>query len=216
MAMKRMERRPVMPAAQGPLARARHAVVPLLSLSVLGSAACAARGAPVEAPVDLTIAPIVADAGPRLPVSSTFDKECTAQMRAARIDKSSPGCVLDEQISQSTGYLHYPCTGDGPVEAQFGAQRYTGALLDGEVELTLDTELDWEGDHCKWGTRALIKGRLLANGRLTGQRLTWTYRDTIISGTNCSGACTARSSFQVIPSLRPGPSEPNEDDDDSD
>lgn len=199
-----------MPAAQAPLARG-------LSFAIITTAtACSTRGAPVEAPVDLAIAPISADAGaPRL-AASTFEKQCTAQLRAARIDKSSPGCVLDEQISQSSGgYLHYPCSSDGPVEAQFGTQRYTGALLDGEVELTLDTELDWEGDGCRWGTRALIKGRLLTNGRLTGQRLSWSYRDTVISGQNCSGACTARSSFQVVPALRPGPTEtPTDDDDD--
>lgn len=201
-----------MPAAQGPVARG----LLLLLLTSAASAACAARGTPVEAPVDLTIAPIVADAGPQRHASSTSDKQCVAELHAARVEKSSPGCVLDEQISLSTGYLRYPCTGDGPVEAYFGAHHYTGALLDGEVELTLDTELDWEGDHCRWGTRALIKGRLLANGRLSGQRLPWTYRDTVISGTNCSGACTARSSFQVTPSSRSGPPDPNEEEADDD
>ena len=142
---------------------------------------------------------------------------CSLRLVAGRIEKSSPGCYLDELVSKQAGLLHYPCAGDGPAEAEFGEQRYTGRVVGGEVELELSTELDWE-DGCRWGTEAVITGALPKNGEPVARSFSWRYRDRVITGTDCSGVCTARTNIQVT-SLRKSGSAvpaPHEDEDEDD
>lgn len=154
----------------------------------------------MQAPVDLTITPI-GSAAPIAIASSVTEAHaggiCSLSLRAARIDKSSPGCFLDEQITKSNGALRYPCSGDGPVEADFGEQRYKGSITGGNVELEFKTELDWQ-DGCRWGTTANISGQLTNKGGVpTLKKLNWRYRDHVITGSACSGVCTAHSTFEV-------------------
>lgn len=162
------------------------------------TAACAgSRGASAQTPVELEIAPIASmpDGG----IVTTGEKasgRCSLRLVAGRITKSSPGCYLDEHISEGPGLLHYPCGGDGPVEADFGEHRYTGRVAGGEMELELSTELDWE-DGCRWGTHAVITGTLVSNGEPTLKKLSWQYKDRVITGNDCSGVCTARTSIEV-------------------
>jgi hypothetical protein len=189
----------------------------VMGLTIL---ACAGSRRSVESPVDLAINPIGAEGGTTILTNgerspSTKDGKCTLRLVAARIEKSSPGCYLDEHVSEGPGILHYPCSGDGPAEAVFNQQTYAGRMQGGDVELQTTTELDWE-DGCKWGTDASISGNVLNRNEPSGRRLTWTYRDRIVSGTGCSGLCTAKSTFDVRPMTTKVPSNHDDDDDDDD
>ena len=154
--------------------------------------ACARDARPPKAPVDLAVPPI----GKALvaPTSSEphTPETCHARLSAGFITKSSFGCVIDEQISKTHGTLDYPCAGDGDAEAVFGTHTYAGRVHEGQLELEVKTEFDWDGDRCHWGTTANIRGRIADEAPLA-----WTYRDYVLRGTSCSGTCTARSSFQV-------------------
>jgi hypothetical protein len=170
-------------------------------LSALGGGllvvACSgARGAVVQTPVDLAIAPIGGDRGAIATSGESGGPMCTLRLRASRIEKSSPGCYLDEHISHGPGLLRYPCGGEGPAKANFGGHLYVGHVTQGEVHVELSTELDWE-DGCRWGTRAEISGTVASGGTPTQKRLSWQYIDRVIQGTNCSGICEAKSSFEV-------------------
>jgi hypothetical protein len=177
----------------------KSAFVLLASFASFASAAACggARGVTVQAPVELAIAPVgkVADGGMANVVPAASGR-CSVRLVASSIEKSSPGCYLDEHISEGPGLLHYPCGGNGPVEADFGEHHYTGHVAGGEVELELATELDWQ-DGCRWGTKATISGRLVSNGEPVSRILSWRYRDHVITGDSCSGVCTARASIQV-------------------
>ena len=176
-----------------------------------------ARGATVQAPVELAIAPIGSVPGGGIQTTGEHDKtgRCSVRLVAGRIDKSSPGCYLDEHISEAPGILYYPCGGDGPVEADFGDQRYTGKIDGGEVELELSTELDWE-DGCRWGTHAVISGTLVSNGEPTLRKLSWDYKDRVITGSDCSGVCTARATIDVMSTRGRAPEMPAARDEDDD
>mgnify|MGYP001195387127 CR=1 FL=1 len=192
-------------------------VLALALVTASGVVGCSARRPAAESPVDLTIAPI--GATPATAIQSTGERAqggCTLRLVASSIEKSSPGCYLDEHISEG-GTLHYPCAGDGPAEADFGPHRYTGRLDRGEIELELTTELDWE-DNCRWGTRAKITGSVTAGGEPTLKRLTWSYQDHVIRGSDCSGVCQAKTSIAVS-STKPrksAPAVPSGGDDDED
>lgn len=179
--------------------------------------ACTGARGQAQTPVELAIAPIaslseagIVTTGERSPVSG----RCSLRLVAAQIDKSSPGCFLDEHISEGPGTLSYPCGGDGPAEADFGEHRYVGKMEHGELELELSTELDWE-DGCRWGTDAVISGTVLVGGEPTLKKLAWRYRDRVIDGSDCSGLCTARTTFVVTTAdyrFGRNPSGPDEED----
>ncbi len=192
----------------------------LVAVSALVLMACAgARGTPVQAPVELQIAPIgtLVDGG-IVTTGEPASGRCSLRLVAGRIQKSSPGCYLDEHISQAPGVLFYPCNGEGPAEAEFGEQRYAGRVHGGAVEVELTTELDWE-DGCHWGTRAVIVGTVVSNGEPTLGKLSWLYQDHVMTGTDCSGVCTAKTSIDVMSVKGRAPEMPaarDEDDDDDD
>ncbi|MBX3215174.1 MAG: hypothetical protein KF850_24270 [Labilithrix sp.] len=199
--------------------RARVVVVALIAVLVAGPAACAGgQGAAVQAPVDLAIAPIASlpEAGIVIGDEPNDSGRCSLRLIAARIEMSSPGCYLDERISKGPGLLYYPCGGDGAVEADFGPQRYKGSIRNGELELELSTELDWD-DGCRWGTNAVISGPLTTkHGEPTTKSLSWRYRDRVLVGTGCSGVCTARTTLQVSSTSGRTPEPPHHDDDEDD
>lgn len=155
------------------------------------------RSARVEAPVELTIPPI-GSAGKMTLVTSgeSLEGTCSLRLVARGIQKKSPGCYLDEQISHNVGVLHYPCNGEGPATADFGEHHYVGEVRHGELELVFETELDWE-DNCRWGTRAIIRGANLKGADPTLTRLSWDYQDHVVHGSGCSGVCDARTTFRV-------------------
>ena len=167
----------------------------LLSLVIV---ACGgSRGGAAHTPVELAIAPI--GHVPSTEVMTTGHASqgtCTLRLVATRIEKSAPGCYLDQHITDGPGLLHYPCSGEGPAEADFGDQHYSGRMTQGDLSLELTTELDWE-DSCRWGTQATIRGTVVANGEPVMKRLTWHYADHVIHGSNCSCVCQAKSSFDV-------------------
>jgi hypothetical protein len=200
-------------------ASATTSCIAALALAIV-AAACASSGAVVQAPVvELAIAPIgSASAAPAVRSVSGTESRCSVRLSAGKIEKSSAGCYLDEHISKGPGILYYPCSGDGPAEATFGTQRYGGRISGGDVEVQLEGELDWE-DGCRWGTSAKIGGTLVPRpGGPLSKGLTWTYRDRVITGSGCSGVCTAKSALQVSSSagtsVKPTVVEEDEDDDD--
>lgn len=153
---------------------------------------------PPEAPVDLAIPPLGKPTPALTATEPAKPETCHAIVLARPIEKSSFGCIIDEQISKQRGILTFPCRGDGEAEAAFGEQLYRGQAHDGELDLEAKTELDWPGDGCRWGTTANIRGRV--DGELA-----WSYRDYVVRGQNCSGTCTARSVFAVRRPTAPAP-----------
>lgn len=132
-------------------------------------AACLGPRGPVQAPVELAVAPLASlpDAGIVTTGGRSPAERCTLRLVAGRIDKSSPGCYLDERISDGAGTLSYPCGGDGPAEAVFGQHRYAGRMDGGKLELHLSTELDWE-DGCRRGRTRSSAGRCSSVERARG------------------------------------------------
>jgi hypothetical protein len=179
-----------------PAARAQGSAARALFL-LLTIPACVSSGGPAQSPLELTVTPVSVDAGV-VTSSEPTPKRCTLRLRSGYITKSQPGCIIDSEIGDHLGILSYPCTGDGAIEADFGEQHYVGAIHAGEVQLTFETELEWE-DGCRWGTRAAIEGNVATNGASSHSPLSWSYHDVVLRGTNCSGVCTARASFQVTP-----------------
>jgi hypothetical protein len=174
----------------------------LLLLTACTACACVrSKTGSGDAPVDVPIAPVSAVAPSStagiVPSTSPAPRTCEVQLSALAIWKSAAGCYLDVSITDGPGTLTYPCHGDGPASAEFGGkQRYTGKLVDGVIDLSLTTELDWE-DGCRWATTATVKGTLLKDGKLAHERLGWSYADRVIRGDHCSAECTARSGFEV-------------------
>jgi hypothetical protein len=163
-----------------------------------------AKGGKNDSPVDVPVAPVSAvapqatlRAGSGAGAGAAGQRTCELQLNALAIWKSAPGCYLDVSITDGPGTLTYPCQGDGPAAADFGGKhRYSGKLVDGVLDLALTTELDWE-DGCHWATTATVKGTLQRDGKLTHERLGWSYADRVVHGDNCSAECTARSGFEV-------------------
>jgi len=183
----------------------RRLRITLFVLLALAGAACAQSTVTAQAPVELSIPPLAnADAG----LQEVKDGACTLQLFANRIEKSSPGCYLDQKITEGPGILRYPCKGDGTASADFGEHHYAGAVRNGELVLDYDSELDWE-DGCRWGTHASIRG-------VISRRVTWDYADRVVKGDACSGACTAKAAFEVaqVGAKRAKPPQPVDLDDD--
>jgi hypothetical protein len=186
-------------------------IVSLIGFVVL--CACARSAVTAQTPVDLAIPPLTnADAG----LQETKDGTCNLQLVATRIEKSSPGCYVDQKITEG-GLLRFPCKGDGPASADFGDHHYGGSIRGGEVSLEYDTELDWE-DGCRWGTHASIKGAVMHGGEPLLRRVSWDYADRVVKGDACSGACTARAAIDVTSpgANRPKTTAPVDLDDDND
>lgn len=175
----------------GPTRRARGLEVAVVAL--VSVAACVGASPLVHAPVEVHVAPV--DGG-LVVMDEPASGRCMLRLVAGGMSKSSPSCYLDEQISENPGHLSYPCKGDGPAEANFGEHRYTGQVKGGELEIGIETELDWD-DGCHWGTRAVIAGTLVSNGEPTSRKLTWQYNDRVMAGSHCSSVCSAKAILDV-------------------
>jgi hypothetical protein len=159
---------------------------------VLG--ACAAAPPPVVnvPPPDLNVPPISVTT----PHAATAEaRQCHLTLKAGPIQKSSPGCWLTESISKAEGTLTYPCNGDGVVEAIFDTETFNGRMNSFELELESKNEIDWEGDHCRWGSTANIRGGPVGSATA---KLVWSYHDYVVRGERCSGACTASADFSLV------------------
>jgi hypothetical protein len=187
--------------------RAAHALLSLPSALAIASAAlaaCVREGAPVVAPVDISVES--SDAGPAAPlviappVPATRD-HCTARLRPGTI-QTNPSCTLDERLSRGNGMLLYPCSGDGSVEAVFAEHRFVGKLTGTSLVLALTTELDWE-DGCHWETKQGLRGELHRDeGGSKRSKLAWTYSERPVSGPNgstlgCYGTCRATADIEI-------------------
>lgn len=199
--------RPARPAAVLLLALAPATLVPSLGLA-LALPSCTPSGAPPVVPVEV-IALDKMDGGAPFVTSArgaSDDKRCEARVSLNGRIRTGATCQLDEQISHGAGRMRYPCTGDGPVEVEFGSHRFAGSLLSGRVSLELTTELDWD-DHCHWETRQTMAGML------RGNTLRWSYTEKPVQGTGCFAACTASADIRVVTPGSPGPPSGDDDDD---
>ncbi|MBX3219223.1 MAG: hypothetical protein KF795_01815 [Labilithrix sp.] len=207
-------------AATGDVIAALAALATPVLLAAAGGACTGSRGGEAQSPVELTIPPIASlpEGGVVASGEPRRDGRCSLRLVASPIAMSTRGCYLDEHVSKGPGLLDVPCEGNGPAEAVFGPQRYKGNLRDGQLELELSTELDWE-DGCRWGTHAFISGALGPSGAPGNKSLSWHYKDFVITGTDCSGVCTARTNLQVTSASGRAletPSHDEGDDDDDD
>src|SRR5678810_164880 len=100
-------------------------------LAACGTSCTSGRASRVETPVDLTIAPIGALPPSNLPPPDPGKDQCSLRLTADPIERSDRGCYLDEHISEGVGIVRYPCSGDGPAEASFGSDHYTGRVIHG-------------------------------------------------------------------------------------
>jgi hypothetical protein len=195
--------------------RAAHLLfVPLVGAAV----ACMREGAPVVAPVDVTIGTSDAGAAPLVVVSSpppTSRDGCSAPLHPASI-RTNPGCTLYESISHGDGILYFPCAGDGLAEATFGDQRFRGKLTGTKLTLELKTELDLD-DGCHWETAQSIRGEWLPskdgnNDSSKPAKLAWSYGERPVSGTSCYGSCKALADiFLASGAENNGPTDDDED-----
>jgi hypothetical protein len=161
------------------------------------AAACARKGAPPVAPVEVVVADL-GDAGATIPVASAPSiaiarDRCSARLTADTI-RTGAGCTLDERLSKEVGVLLYPCSGSGFVEAVFGEHRFDGSMNDGSMVLNLTTEIDGE-DGCHWQTKQRIRGDLPGHGK--NEKLAWTYSETPTTGSGCYGSCKATADIDV-------------------
>lgn len=161
------------------------------------AAACVRGGMQPVGPVEIAIGEVgdggVAPAVVAAPPSS--NNRCSATLEVGGIDTGS-GCTLDERVSGGSGLLHYPCQGDGAVDAVFRDHRFQGVVTDGKVALDLTTEIDWE-DGCHWETKQRIAGEWRRDARTL--KLVWTYSEAPVSGTKCYGSCKASADITIDP-----------------
>jgi hypothetical protein len=154
-------------------------------------AACRS-GAPPVAPIEVVV---VDETDASVPIaiaprSSRTKDRCNGALLADTIETHA-SCFLDERISRGPGALVLPCGGsDGPAEATFAEQRYVGSVTGGVLTLDLQTELDWEEDHCHWVTKQAIHGDVESGA------LDWTYSERAI-GQNCAQPCKAKATMRL-------------------
>ncbi len=182
-----------------PLARlAPVTLATMVAATAVTTTACSSRAPRVAAPVEISIPPMGGAAASSTTGASVTQREpCHAVLQAEEIDTAGKQCVLDEQVSQSTGVLDYPCNGDGPATATFAEHKFEGTLSQGRLELTLRTEVDWD-DGCHWETRQSVVGERPL------EELTWGYNERPLSGTACLGACQASATIRVRPGANRG------------
>jgi hypothetical protein len=172
--------------------RALVAVV-LVVLPVASVVLTACRsGAPPVAPIEVVVVQETDASAPIAiaPRSARSKDRCSGSLLADTIETHA-SCFLDERISRGPGALVLPCGGsDGPAEATFAEQRYVGSVAGGVLTLDLQTELDWEEDHCHWVTKQAIRGDVESGA------LQWTYAERAI-GQNCAMPCKAKATMRL-------------------
>jgi hypothetical protein len=105
---------------------------------------------------------------------------------------SSPSCVDFPVEKSSRGVIAYPC-GGGAVSAELGSVGFTGTVTNGNVRLTGTRIISVEEspDDCVWRTDHLIEGNVSSG------RLSYSYSEVNIQGTNCWFPCTETGTIEV-------------------
>jgi hypothetical protein len=105
---------------------------------------------------------------------------------------SSPACV-DFPVEQSSrGVIEYPC-GGGFVTAQLGSVGFSGTVTGGNVRLTgvRIIRASESPDGCVWETDHTIEGNVSSG------RLSYSYFEFVLSGTDCWNPCTETGTIEV-------------------
>jgi hypothetical protein len=119
------------------------------------------------------------------------EKACKVTLVASAVTPT-PGCWVDEKVSNQTTTLTYAC-GGGPAVAPFGVDFVGTVGADGRVELAASTSFHWD-DGCQWHSDQRIRGSL------PGGPLTYAYKEKPTSGTRCAPArCVASAKVEVQP-----------------
>jgi len=118
--------------------------------------------------------------------------DCTPALLVTGSVPSFSGCVDFPVEAGSTGRIEYPC-GGGPVSATLGEVSFTGFVQGGNVSLagTAIVSADRSPDGCVWQTEHRISGGV-GSGKLT-----YSYSEMPISGSNCWSPCTETGTVQI-------------------
>jgi hypothetical protein len=155
------------------------------------SLACGARTALLDGDSgDLDTESIDASPDAESPdVSPSPPAACAALLTVGPVSAMPSDCWIDEQVSNRSAMLVYPCDG-GSASAAFGVA-FTGTVAGGQVDLGANTTFPWS-DGCTWQSEQRIAGELQSGA------LTYTYQEHPISGSNCEPAtCTATTPVLV-------------------
>jgi hypothetical protein len=119
------------------------------------------------------------------------EKACGAMLAAPAVTVT-PGCWVDDKVSNRTAALTYPC-GGGPASAPFGVD-FVGTIdAEGRVDLAATTSFGW-GDGCQWQSEQRIRGTLSEGS------LAYSYKEKPVSGKHCAPAhCVASAKVAVQP-----------------
>jgi hypothetical protein len=121
--------------------------------------------------------------------------QCRVQLKVDELLKGST-CYVDEKVSKRPGTLRFPCSGDGPATARFGAYLFHGEVRAGEFDLVLRTEFPWE-DHCQWTSEQHLRGN-----PKTG-RMAYSYSERPRPDqSGCLSSCSAEATVKVAPPPR--------------
>jgi hypothetical protein len=104
----------------------------------------------------------------------------------------TPGCWIDEKVSNRSAMLQWPCDAGGPAEAVFGVPfAGTVAAPSGFVSLSAQTTFPWS-DGCTWESVQTIDG-VLGSGVLQ-----YNYSEMHIQGTGCAPEICHGSASVVV------------------
>lgn len=137
---------------------------------------------------DLTAGPT---ACARPPVVANKGPTCRRNVVFGAINKS-PSCYVDVVAKENqAGVLTYPCNGDGAATLSFGNKRFTGAVINGKVDVCTGTEYLFS-DQCKWTSAQRVSGSV-GDGELH-----FTYGEGPKPGQhNCAQKCGATSTITI-------------------
>jgi len=114
---------------------------------------------------------------------------CTATLSAASVLRT-PGCWVDEKVSNRSAVLSYPC-GGGTATAGFAAPFSGIVTAEGQVDIGTTTTFSWD-DGCTWKSEQRI------TGKLSSGTLSYTYREAPVKGARCSSShCVANAKVRA-------------------
>ncbi len=114
---------------------------------------------------------------------------CSATLTVGTVTRT-PGCWVDEKVSNRSAALSYAC-GGGAATAPFGVPFEGTVGADGKVDLAATTTFRWD-DGCTWQSHQRITGQLGAG------TLTYGYREAPIRGSRCMPShCVAEAKVSV-------------------
>jgi hypothetical protein len=159
-----------------------------VTLLLVALTACAPKA---PGPAEVVIAPPSPPVGSAAPDPSP-SRTCHATLVVREVAPDHATCFVDAKVAGHPGDLSYACNG-GPAEARFPGAVFRGTVVDGDLDVSLSTQFDWN-DGCKWRSEQHLRGAV-APGKGS---LEYTYTEAPLDGQeDCSSSCTARAQVEV-------------------